>query len=406
MLSPTTPAPSQRASQPVPPHVPPPASGPIGSGRSRSGRAIVAARPPERRAGSPLLITGDEKLLDDILRLAAIAGVEMHVAPDPTAARPHWTEASLVLVTSDVADECANARLPRRRDVALVPVEPVTGEPPQAIWDLATELGADQVVVLPEAESWLARRLSESIVAAAAAKVVAVVPGSGGAGASVLAAALAVTAVRHRVRPMLVDADPLGGGLDVLLGWEERAGLRWPDLADAGGAMSVDGLYAALPRAGDLVVLSWDRSDLTGVPESAVSAVLDAARRGSDLVVVDLPRQLDESAARVLQAADLALLVVRPDVRGCASAARTAALMRPHCAAVEAVVRGPAPGNLRASDVGATLRLPVAARLRPESGLPAALDRGEAPASSGKGPLATLCRKLLARLDVVSGGRR
>ena len=58
---------------------------------------------------------------------------------------------------------------------------------------------------------------------------VAVVGGCGGAGASVLAAALAVTAVRHGGRALLVDCDPLGGGLDLVLGAEHVAGLRWPD---------------------------------------------------------------------------------------------------------------------------------------------------------------------------------
>lgn len=181
--------------------------------------------------------------------------------------------------------------------------------------------------------------------------------------------------------------------------------MAWPGLAEAGGAMSVDGLYRALPQSGDLVVLSWDRSDSTGVPESAVNAVIDAGRRGSDLVVVDLPRRLDEPAVRVLRAADLALLVVRSDIRGCAAAGRVAARLRPHCIAVEAVVRGPAPGDLRPSDVSASLRLPLAGSLRPESRLPAALDRGEPPASTGRGPLATLCRRLLTRLDVVPGAR-
>src|SRR5690606_37489262 len=151
------------------------------------------------------------------------------------------------------------------------------------MWQLAADLGADQVIELPYAESWLVRRFTESQSAPATAKLIATVPGSGGAGASVLATGLATTAVRQGIRPLLVDADPLGGGLDVLLGWEERAGLRWPDLTEASGAMSVDGLYTALPRAGDLVVLSWDRSDLYEIPANAVDAVIDAGRRGSDL---------------------------------------------------------------------------------------------------------------------------
>ncbi len=394
-------------------------------GRSRAAagarsRAVPDGSSPGAGQGRPVLVTCDEALLDDVVRLGAIAGTEVEVVPDPAAARPLWMTAPLVIVGGDVAASCVRAGLPRRRDLALVAsvggvalcdaagasvtgaagAVGAAGGPEEGIWELATEIGADQVVALPEAESWLVRRLAESLTTPAAGRVVAVVPGSGGAGASVLAAGLAVTAVRHGVRPMLVDADPLGGGLDVLLGWEERDGMRWPDLAEASGAMSVDGLYSALPHSGDLVVLSWDRTDSSGVPVSAVDAVLDAGRRGSDLVVVDLPRRLDDAAVRVLRAADLVLLVARPNVRACAAAARTAGVLTLHCSAVEVVVRGPAPGNLRAKDVSETLRLPLAASLRPEVGLPAALDRGEAPAGNGRGPLAVLCRRLLSRLDV------
>ncbi|MGH3661536.1 MAG: septum site-determining protein Ssd [Micromonosporaceae bacterium] len=378
-------------------------------------------------------MTADELLLDHVLRLAAIAGVEFDVAPDPTSARTQWAMAPSVIVGQDMAMACVRARLPRRRDVTLVAANPTASASPsgsltpgsaragvapdvlaaestvptaspatpsETTWALAGELGADQVVMLPEAEAWLVRRLAESTRTAATGRIIAVAPGSGGAGASVLAAGLAVTAARDGARPMLVDADPLGGGLDVLLGWEERAGLRWPDLADASGAMSVDGLYSALPGHGGLVLLSWDRSDALGMPERAIDAVLDAGRRGSDLVVVDLPRQLDDVAVRVLQASDLVLLVVRPDVRGCAAASRVSAAMRLHCAEIEAVVRGPAPGNLRPRDVSRTLGMALAGSLRPESGLPAALDRGEMPAAAGRGPLAALCRSLLGRLEI------
>lgn len=205
-------------------------SRPVHSGRSEP-KPVHGGRSRRREPPRPLLVTRNDQVLDEILRLAALAGIDMHVAPDPAAARPQWTQAPLVLVAADVATEIILALLPRRRDVVLVPVPPVVGTPSEAAWKLAADLGADQVVALPEAEPWLLRRLSDSAAGAANAKVVAVVPGSGGAGASVLAAGLAVTAVRHGVRPLLIDADPLGGGLDVLLGWEEHAGLRWPGLA-------------------------------------------------------------------------------------------------------------------------------------------------------------------------------
>ncbi|MGH3717204.1 MAG: hypothetical protein ACRDT4_27635, partial [Micromonosporaceae bacterium] len=56
--------------------------------------------PPSREvsAARPLLITADGRLLDDLLRLGALAGTELQVAPDPAAARPLWRDAPLVLV--------------------------------------------------------------------------------------------------------------------------------------------------------------------------------------------------------------------------------------------------------------------------------------------------------------------
>jgi hypothetical protein len=62
------------------------------------------------------------------------------------------------------------------------------------------------------------------------------------------------------------------------------------------------------------------------------------------------------------------------------------------------VVRGPAPGHLGARDVATALGLPLAGALRPEAGLSGALERGEAPGASGRGPLATLCQRLIEDL--------
>jgi hypothetical protein len=40
----------------------------------------------------------------------------------------------------------------------------------------------------------------------------------------------------------------------------------------------------------------------------------------------------------------------------------------------------------------------LAGALRPEAGLSGALERGEAPGASGRGPLATLCQRLVGDL--------
>ncbi|MBO0871566.1 MAG: septum site-determining protein minD, partial [Micromonosporaceae bacterium] len=222
--------------------------------------------------------------------------------------------------------------------------------------------------------------------------------GRGGAGASVLAAAFAVTAAREGMRTLLIDADPIGGGVDLVLGWEEVDGLRWPGLAETSGRVDPPALVEVLPRVGDLAVLSFDRDDAFLAPAEAMATSLDAGRRGRDLVVVDLPRHLDDAAVIALSAADRAFLLVPMELRACAAAARVAAVAGQHCLSLALVVRGPSPGGLKVTEVVNSVGLPLAGQLRAEPGLARALENGMPPAGDGKGPLATLCRRLLGEI--------
>ncbi|MEW2426764.1 septum site-determining protein Ssd [Micromonospora sp. NPDC047644] len=351
--------------------------------------------PPIRRL--PLVVTGDDDLLDDVLRLAAVGGTEVELVRDPAAARTRWLPAPLVLLGADQAQACLRARLPQRPRLVLL------GRAGQLDpgWQIAELIGAEHVATLPAAEPWLVDRFAEhhpDRPAGVGARVVAVLGGRGGAGASVFAGGLAVTAARARLRTLLVDADPLGGGLDLVLGWEQLEGLRWPSLTSADGRVDAPALVQALPSRGDLVVLSWDRGEMLPLPASAMAATVDAARRGRDFVVIDLPRQLDDAAVVALQAADQAFVVVPAELRATAAATRVVAAAAPHCAALSVVVRGPAPGRLRASEVARALGLPLAGTLRPEPELCRRLERGEAPAAGGKGPLAVLCQRIVTDL--------
>jgi secretion/DNA translocation related CpaE-like protein len=342
----------------------------------------------------PLLITGDPDLLDDLLRLAAAAGAELDVAPDPASARSRYGRAPLVLVGIDQAQACLRTRMPRRPRVVVVGHSETSPAP----WELAELIGAQHVAILPEAEPWLVDRFADGGVRVGAGRVVALLGGRGGAGASVLSVALALTGVRASLRTLLVDADPLGGGLDLLLGWEDLDGLRWPELSGAEGRVDAPSLVRALPGQGDLAVLSWDRGELVSLPPQAMAATVDAGRRGRDLVVIDLPRRLDDAAVLALEGADRVLLVVPAELRATAAAARVAACAAEHSAHLSVVVRGPAPGRLRAREVAEALGLPLAGSLRPEPGLAASLERGVAPGSGPRGPLSTLCQRLLADL--------
>jgi len=363
----------------------------------------------------PLLVTSDADLLDDLLRLGAAAGVEFAAVPDLVAARGFWAAAPLILIGDDAARAAVGAlgraRLPRRANVVLV-----SHEGGDDVWPRAVALGADQVCVLPDADSALLDQLAGCAEPGApAAAQIAVIGGRGGAGASTLAAALAVTGARAGDRVTFVDADPLSGGADLLFAGESAAGARWSDLAEAQGRIPGRALREALPQVGELAVLSWGRpawgagdhlsSREVDVAPDVVATVLDAVGRASDLVVIDLPRRVDEATQMLLSVVDVTLLIVPAEVRAAAAAARVAAAIARYVADARLVVRGPAPGGLRAADVCAAVGLPLLGELRPEPDLAAALERGEPPAGRGVGPLARLCDGLLEQLRAERHGR-
>lgn len=347
----------------------------------------------------PVVLASDGELLDDVLRLAAAAGCDAERVPDAAALRQRWASAPLVLLDAAGALACAQARPARRDGVVLV----VRGAPEASVWQRAVAVGAEHVVTLPDAEPWLVGALADACEGPTRpGRVLTLVGGRGGAGASVLAAAVAMAAVRARRQALLVDCDPLGGGLDLVVGAEDADGLRWPGLALGGGRVAASSLHAALPAvpvgpaAGGLTVLSCDREG-RGPDPAAVAAVVDAGRRGGEVVVCDLPRHLTEAAWAPLDRADLTLIVVPAEVRACAAAARVVGGLLGRGRPPQLVVRGPAPGGLTPADVAHALGLPLLVAMRPQPGLAGALDRGQVP-GRGRGPLATAAGEILTAL--------
>lgn len=283
----------------------------------------------------PLLVTADSQTVEDVLRLAAAAAVDVHLATDPESARARWGVAPLVLVGADVASALTRARLPRRPDVVLV-----SGRPLATDWEAAVALGAEHVASFPDGERWLIDRLTDCGEGRSRdGAVVAVMGCGGGSGASTLAAALALAASTRDMHALLVDADPLGGGLDLLLGIESAPGARWADLSESRGRISAVTLEQNLPHVGNVGVLSWGRVGSSMLPTEAVATVLDAAQRAADLVIVDLPRVLDETTDLVLARARETVLTCSAHVRPVAAASGLVDRISARCVSVRVVMR-------------------------------------------------------------------
>jgi secretion/DNA translocation related CpaE-like protein len=317
-----------------------------------------------------LALISDQGLRDDVDRVAAAAGIRVVHAAEPSS-RKVWTAASAVLLDLDSARRCAELTLPRREHVILVQ----HAEPLDEHWRTAISVGATHLMALPRQDGDLIASLSEASEASSVddrrGVTAAVIGGRGGAGASTFAAALAMCADEA----VVVDADPWGGGVDLLLGAEHATGVRWPDLTLGAGRVSWDALRDALPRHGGVSVLSAGRAG-TEIAAAALSAVAEAGARGGATVVCDVPRRSTPAAEAALDTADLVVLVTTADVRACASAAAMAPWLTGMNPNVGVVVRGPAPGGLRAVEVAAGVGLPLLAAMRPQPGLAAALEQG------------------------------
>ncbi|GAA3722553.1 septum site-determining protein Ssd [Gordonia hankookensis] len=312
-------------------------------------------------------------LSDDVARCAAAAGYQM-LRADPEHCRREWLRADAVVADVNATRVLAELGPPRRAGLVMV----TDGEPAADIWRSAMSLGADRAVSLPAEESTLVGLLTElRSPLAAPAGAVAVIGGHGGAGATTLAAAVALTAAEESTHVLLFDVDEFGAGIDLTLGIEGRAGLRWQDLTLAGGAVRAQSLHSALPQVNDrLSVLAPRRDSRLRIGVDAVIATMDAGRVNGDTVVVDLPRTADPVTDAVLDSVDLVVLVTTAGVHGVASSRTVAARLGERGIAAALAVRGPAPSGLRASEVASAVGLPLLTAYRSDPGLPGRMEAG------------------------------
>ncbi|MCX2933101.1 CpaE-like family protein [Mycobacterium sp. CVI_P3] len=317
-----------------------------------------------------LTLVADPELRDQADRIAAAAGVRPVTASAPLT-RKTWLAAAAVLLDVAAARTCERDGLPRRDGVILIS----SVEPDGPTWAAAMAIGAQHVCALPGHDGQLVGHLADAAESASdsarVGRVIAVTGGRGGAGASTFATALAQAASAA----LLVDLDPWGGGIDLLLGSESAPGLRWPDLSLQGGRLAWAAVRDALPSHRGVSVLSSARHSHE-IEAGAVEAIVDAGRRGGMLVICDLPRRMTAAVTATLDGADLVVVITTCDVRGTAAVSALAPMLRGINPNVGLVVRGPAPGGLRPGEVAEVAGLPLLAAMRPEPMVAERLERG------------------------------
>ena len=340
---------------------------------------------------APLFVTADQTLLDELLRLAAAAGTTPEVAGDAPAALRAWLKAPLVLVGEDLAADVARLSPTRRDAVFVVLTAPV----PDRVFQIALALGAESVAELPRSEGWLVERLTDVVDSGPARGLtVGVVGGSGGSGATTFACALAQTAARTGPS-VVIDTDPLGPGVDRILGLDLVDGVRWDALGHTTGRLSARALREALPRRDGVAALTW-YAGARPRPLQAFAAreALSAARRGHDTVVVDLPRVLDSLTEEIAARCDQVLVTVVTTVAGVAAAMRICGRLADP-GGLGLVVRG---SGMDDETLSRAVGAPVIHRMPEQRGLVETVDLGLGPVRSRRGPLGRATRTVLATL--------
>jgi secretion/DNA translocation related CpaE-like protein len=357
---------------------------------------MVASSPD---AGSPVVLTTDPDLLDHVLAVAAVAQVEPHVLADTSSLRAEWSSASMVVVGADSAAGVAAALLPRRTEVYVIGAAEAGDE--LSRWSV--QLGA-AVVMLPEAATWLATAMATAGGRSSkGGRLIALVGGTGGVGSSTVAAGFAIVGARTGRRTLLLDCDPLGGGIDLLVGAERTDGWRWPALASASGELG--DLRGQLPQIDGVDVLSMARSSATlgatppGEPGAAsMACVLSSVERSYELVVADLARALDEAGREVLLRADDVVLLLPATVRGVAASRRVGTDLVQMGVQPVVLVRESRAFGISPDAVADALGLPLLGMIGDEPALRLGAERGDPPARSSRSRLARRCRTILEQL--------
>lgn len=337
-----------------------------------------------------LVVAGPGETQDLVMSAAAAHEIDVDVETDLDRLAERWREAAAVFVADAHAARVAGRALAHRERVFLV------GSDARTLSAWSAPLGA-RVIPLPEGAAWLGAVLSDG-TAGVKAPVVTVMGGSGGVGASTLAAALAcrATASASTAASALMDLDPVGGGIDLLLGAEQAQGWRWPRLASAEG--SVGDLRPYLPTVDGVTLVSMARGPALDLSTKPLAAITASLRRTHHLVVADVGRSQAAAGREAQRLATRRLLVVAAGVRGVAAAREV--IRGDQGDGFDAVLRRGPRHRLPRDVVSEALECLVVGELPDDPRLADGAERGVPPLVAAGRPYRRACERLLRRLTL------
>ena len=294
-----------------------------------------------------LLITSDDRVVSEFKTIAAVTQTHLVIASEPT--KSEIDLAYRVFVSQELSEIDVD-----HSEVVLV----VIGATNTQTWSSALRLSAKHVATIPESRDWLIENLSEPHLSKGLS--VAIVPATGGAGASLLSCGLAFHARQVFTDVALVDLDQSSASLDITFGLENQSGMRWHDFSELSGSISGSDIYRSLPSRDRVGLLTHGQlnSAETSIPSNLI---LEKLKEACDLVIIDFPKTSDKCFSfNAISDCDLVLVATTATVRGCASAKRSIAGLAGYANSIELVVRNVPGSNLDSMQIAELLNTPLA----------------------------------------------
>jgi pilus assembly protein CpaE len=313
-------------------------------------------------------------------------------------------------VTTDAAtlgDELARVREHSQAPVVLLAAD----EPGNELLRAALEADVAEVLILPQPAGAVAFAAQKAAAAASRpraatrARTVTVFSPKGGTGKSVVACNLALALAATGKRTLLVDLDLQFGDVAIMLGLEPERTLH--DLLTAPGSLDAEKIAGYATRYGDsldVLPAPLKPEDADSISDARVGDLLDAARAGYDVIVVDTAPYFHGAVLATLDRTDELLMVAAPDVptmKNVRLTLQTLELLSFPQERVRIVLnRANARVGFRASQVSSVLEREVEFELPEDEAAAIGVNRGTpAVVFRSQSPFATAIRELVERLD-------
>ena len=260
-----------------------------------------------------LLISTNQHIIDEFISIATIAKVKLVTTAQPTAEHLQNTQRIFVDHDSDITNFASLIHQWQQADqleTALV----MAGAATARSWQVAAEIGAKHIVLIPESRQWLVEYIKS--IPRKLAQIVSVASVTGGAGSSTIALAIARASALAGKSVTLVDLDFQSVGLDIAAGCEKLPGLNWTTIQNEAADADGDAIIAALSETSGVRLLT--NSELGIQPELALQKrVISEIGANCDLVIIDAGRCLPQETLKDMELT--ASYFVTPNtIRACA----------------------------------------------------------------------------------------